>query len=40
MSCNAGIGVKIQKYYENFVNSSNIKAVFNINAPHTFVRFA
>jgi len=38
MLCNTGVGVKIQKYYENFVGSSNIKVIFNMNADHTFVR--
>jgi len=37
MLCNTDLGVKVKEYYENFVNSSNIKGVFNVEAPHTFV---
>ena len=36
--CNTGVAKKVQKYYEKFVNSANIKTVFNLKAGHTFVR--
>ena len=38
MLCDTELGVKVQEYYKHFVNSSNIKGVFNVAAPHTFVR--
>ena len=34
------VGRKAERYYEVFVDHSNIMAVFNISAPHVFVRFA
>ena len=33
-----GVGVKVQQYYSQFVNSGNIKTEFNLSFPHTFVR--
>jgi len=36
--CNAGVGFKVQEYYNSFVNSSNIKTEYNISLPHLFVR--
>jgi len=37
--CNTGVAMKVKEYYERFVNSSNIMAVFLSTAGHTFVRF-
>jgi len=36
--CNPGVAKKVQKYYEKFINSANIKTVFDLKAGHTFVR--
>jgi len=36
--CNVGAGRNVLEYYENFVNASNIKAVLDVAANHTFVR--
>ena len=38
MLCNTGEGALVKTYYETFVESSNIMAVFNVTAEHTFVR--
>ena len=36
--CNVGAGRNVLEYYENFVSASNIKAVLDVAANHTFVR--
>jgi len=36
---NTGAGKKVKQYYDNYVKSTNIMAVFNVSGEHTFVRF-
>ena len=33
----SGIGPKVDEYYRNYVNSANIKTVYNIAAEHCLV---
>ena len=36
---NTEAGEKVEQYYDNYVKSSNVMAVFNLSGEHTFVRF-